>query len=113
MILSTTTIICFWSFLTWPVLTIDNTEVVLRVKQLEELLRRNGLHGLPKAVAVLGLELLGVDDHLLQLPLRGGPFDDLLVDGAGGDEAVDHHRLGLADTVAPILRLKQGNNAAL
>ena len=46
-----------------------------------------------------------VDDHLLQLPLGGGSLHDLLVDGVGGDESVDHDGSRLADTVTPVLGL--------
>ena len=46
-----------------------------------------------------------VDDHLLQLPLGGGSLHDLLVDGVGGDESVDHDGPRLADTVTPVLGL--------
>ena len=53
-----------------------------------------------------------VDDHLLQLPLGGGSLHDLLVDGVGGDESVDHDGPRLADTVTPVLGLTR-NNAKL
>ena len=53
-----------------------------------------------------------VDDHLLQLPLGGGSLHDLLVDGVGGDETVDHDGPRLADTVTPVLGLTR-NNAKL
>lgn len=49
-----------------------------------------------------------VNDHLLQLPLGRRPFQDLLVDGVGGDQAVNHHRLGLANAVAAVLGLQVG-----
>lgn len=47
-----------------------------------------------------------VDDHLLQLPLGGGPLQDLLVDGVGRDQAVHNHWLGLPDTVTAVLSLQ-------
>ena len=50
-----------------------------------------------------------VDDHLLQLPLGGGSLHDLLVDGVGGDESVDHDGPRLADTVTPVLGLTRNN----
>ena len=53
-----------------------------------------------------------VDDHLLKLPLGGGSLHDLLVDGVGGDESVDHDGPRLADTVTPVLGLTR-NNAKL
>ena len=53
-----------------------------------------------------------VDDHLLKLPLGGGSLHDLLVDGVGGDETVDHDGPRLADTVTPVLGLTR-NSAKL
>ena len=47
-----------------------------------------------------------MDDHLLQLPLGGCSLHDLLVDGVGRDEPVDHDGLGLANPVAPVLSLQ-------
>lgn len=47
-----------------------------------------------------------VNDHLLQLPLAGGPLQDLLVDGVGCDQAVHHHWFGLADAVTAVLSLQ-------
>ena len=47
-----------------------------------------------------------MDDHLLQLPLSCSSLHDLLVDGVSGDEPVDHDWLGLANPVAPVLRLE-------
>ena len=47
-----------------------------------------------------------MDNHLLQLPLGGCSLHDLLVDGVGRDEPVDHDGLGLADPVAPVLSLQ-------
>ena len=51
-------------------------------------------------------DYLLVNDHLLQLPLGGGPLHNLLVDGVGSDESVDHYGLGLADPVTSVLGLK-------
>ena len=75
--------------LTWAVLSVDDTQVVLGVEELEQLLRRDGLHRLPESVAILRLELLGVDDHLLQLSLGCRALHDLLVDGVLGNQAED------------------------
>lgn len=47
-----------------------------------------------------------VNDHLLQLPLGRGPLQDLLVDGVGGDQAVNHHWFGLTNAVAAVLSLQ-------
>lgn len=55
-----------------------------------------------------GEALTLVDDHLLQLPLGRGSLQDLLVNGVGGDQAVDHHRFGLSDAVAAVLSLQVG-----
>ena len=49
-----------------------------------------------------------MDDHLLQPSLGRGPLHDLLVDGVGGDQAVDDHGLGLTDAVAAGLGLEGG-----
>lgn len=49
-----------------------------------------------------------VNDHLLQLPLGRCPLQDLLVDGVGGDQAVNHHWFGLTDAVAAVLSLQVG-----
>lgn len=47
-----------------------------------------------------------VDDHLLQLPLGRSPFQDLLVDSVGCDQAVHHHWFGLPDAVTAVLSLQ-------
>lgn len=49
-----------------------------------------------------------VNDHLLQLPLGRSSLQDLLVDGVGSDQAVDHHRFGLTNAVAAVLGLQVG-----
>ena len=47
-----------------------------------------------------------MDDHLLKLPLSSGPLHNLLVDGVGCDQSVDHHWLGLPDSVTSVLCLE-------
>ena len=47
-----------------------------------------------------------MNDHLLQLPLGGGPLHNLLIDGVCCDQAEHQHRLGLANPVAAVLGLQ-------
>ena len=47
-----------------------------------------------------------VNDHLFELPLGGGPLHDLLVDGVGRDQPVDHHRPRLPNPVTSVLSLR-------
>ena len=47
-----------------------------------------------------------MDDHLLKLPLGSGPLHNLLVDGVGCDQSVDHYWLGLPDSVTSVLSLE-------
>ena len=79
--------------------------MILRVEKFEKLLRRYRFHRSLQTFRVLRFELLRVDDHFLEFSFSGRPFDDLLVDGVGGDQAVHHDWLGLPDSVTAILGL--------
>ena len=55
---------------------------------------------------IFGTKLTSVDDHLLEFAFRGRSLHDSLVNGVGRHESVDHDRLRLTDTMAPVLGLK-------
>ena len=68
--------------------------------------RTNGLLGTLTRFS----EVPSVDGQPLQLLLRDLFLHHVDLDRARGEEAIDHHGLGLTDTMTPVLCLREGRD---